>query len=266
MIQFLIDAFADAPFKGNGAAVLEPFSQWPDTALMQKMAQENNQAETAFLLKTDEENAFCLRWFTPAEEVKLCGHATLAAAHALWVEMGSGEQTLYFDTLSGRLSVKRLDDGRLEMNFPAYVSFPMTMDFDFGFEVAEIYGGPALTVVAKDAKTVRNLRIDTLNIPTYDGSLFSLKHLIVTAKADDADPYQVISRFFAPGYAIPEDPATGSMHCILAPIWKERLGLSDIDYYQAFPTRGADIQASLMGARVLLRGRAVTVQKTQWLL
>ena len=118
MRQWMIDAFASGPFKGNPACVVEPFDAWPDAAWMQSLAQENNQAETAFLLKTDDPARFGLRWCTPAVEVPLCGHAALAAAHALFTELSLDAPAVTFDTRSGQLGVVRRGDG-YEMDFPA---------------------------------------------------------------------------------------------------------------------------------------------------
>src|SRR5882762_3045586 len=118
MRQWTIDAFASAPFRGNQACVVEPFDAWPDAAWMQALAAENNQAETAFLLKTDDPARFGLRWFTPALEVPLCGHATLASAHVLLRELGQGAGALTFETRSGPLGVRTVGEA-LEMDFPA---------------------------------------------------------------------------------------------------------------------------------------------------
>lgn len=118
MRQWTIDAFATGPFRGNPACVLEPFDVWPADAWMQALAAENNQAETAYLLKTADPDRFGLRWFTPTLEAPLCGHATLAAAHVLFEELGVDVAMLSFETLSGVLTVRRADD-QLEMDFPA---------------------------------------------------------------------------------------------------------------------------------------------------
>src|SRR5258708_33556609 len=118
MRQWTVDAFAAQPYRGNQACVLEPMSSWPDAAWMQALAAENNQAETAFLLKTDDPARFGLRWFTPALEVPLCGHATLASGHALFSALGVGARAITFDTLSGPLTVARTTTG-YEMDFPA---------------------------------------------------------------------------------------------------------------------------------------------------
>ena len=170
MRQWTIDAFAAAPFKGNPACVLEPADAFPADSWMQALAAENNQAETAFLRRTADPARFDLRWFTPALEVPLCGHATLASAHALFAELG--------------------------------------------------------------------------------------------LEADEGTGFDVVSRFFAPGSGIAEDAATGSMHCMLSPMFADRLGRKTLRFHQAYPGRGADLECEHRGDRVLLRGRAVTVAES----
>lgn len=263
MRQYLIDAFASAPFRGNQACVLEPVDAWPDEGFMQALAAENNQAETAYLLKTGASDRFGLRWFTPSVEVKLCGHATLASAHMLFNELGFAGETLHFDTRSGELRVKRLDDGRLEMDFPAYrpEEIPARLDLEaaLGITPAAVYGGPALIARLESEAAVRALAPDLRRLPDYAGSEFAGANVIVTAFADAGSPYDVISRFFAPGFGIDEDPATGSMHCMLSPLYRDLTGKDCLDYYQAYPGRGADLQCEVAGDRVKLRGTAVTV-------
>ncbi len=263
MRQYLIDAFASAPFRGNPACVLEPADAWRDAGFMQALAAENNQAETAYLLKTGASDRFGLRWFTPAVEVPLCGHATLASAHMMFNELGFSGETLHFDTLSGELRVKRLDDGRLEMDFPAYPphEIPARLDLEaaLGVTPAAVYGGPALIARLESEAAVRALKPDLRALPEYDGTAYTGAQLIVTAFADAASPYDVVSRFFGPGVGIDEDPATGSMHCMLAPLYNDLTGKRRLDYHQAYPGRGADLQCEVTGDRVKLRGTAVTV-------
>ncbi len=270
MRQYLIDAFASRPFTGNPACVVEPFDTWPDDSFLQSLAMENNQAETAYLLRTDEPTRFGLRWFTPTMEVRLCGHATLASAHALFSEFGNVSEVLTFDTLSGDLTVRRDDGGRLEMDFPAYEPFEIAMRDDviavLGFTPVRLYGGPALIAMLDSEQTVRDLGPDMTAIGPYAGTTYDDRHLIVTALADADKPYQVVSRLFAPDMGIAEDPATGSMHCMLAPLYETLTGKSVIDYYQAYPRRGAELQCERAGDRVLLRGRAITVARSELLL
>jgi len=264
MRQWTIDAFAAQPFKGNPACVVEPFAAWPAEAWMQALAAENNQAETAFLLATDEPARFGLRWFTPNQEVPLCGHATLASGHALLAEIGVAAPTVAFDTLSGSLTVRR--DGDLyEMDFPALpprrVEAPAGLARALGAEPLECWAGQFLIAVLPDEAAVRALAPDmsavrALSCPAAtqgDGIV------AVTAPADPASPYDVVSRFFAPGSAIPEDPTTGSLHCGLAPLWGDKLVRDVMRFHQAYPGRGGDLKCERRGGRILLRGQAVTV-------
>ena len=265
MRQYLIDAFADQPFKGNPACVLEPFDAWPAVGFMQNLAMENNQAETAFLLRTDDPARFGLRWFTPAVEVPLCGHATLAAAHMLFSELGAGEGELHFDTLSGRLTVRRATVG-YEMDFPAYMPVEIApiaeIEAVLGVKPLRYYGGPAQIAFMDSEATVRAVVPDLTRLTAYQGTAYNDRHLIVTAFADEGKPYSVVSRLFAPDMGIPEDPATGSMHCMLAPLYSALTGKAVIDYYQAYPKRGAHMQCEVIGDRVKLRGQAVTVARS----
>lgn len=267
MRQYTVDAFASGPFKGNPACVVEPFDAWPDDAFMQALAMENNQAETAYLLRTGDPARFGLRWFTPAVEAPICGHATLASAHVLFNELGNGADLLRFDTLSGELTARRGENGRLELDFPAYppeeVAILPELEAILGARPVAVYGGPALIVQLESEAAVRTLGPDIRNLPHYAGSVFDERHAIVTAFADAGQPYQVVSRFFAPDMGIDEDPATGSMHCILAPLYHGLTGKTQLDYHQAFPRRGADLQCELAGERVKLRGQAITVMETQ---
>lgn len=265
MRQYLVDAFASRPFKGNPACVVEPFDAWPNDAFMQALAMENNQAETAYLLKTDDPARFGLRWFTPAMEVRLCGHATLASAHALFIELGNDADVLTFDTLSGPLHVRRLVN-RLEMDFPGYmpqaVAIPGGIERAAGLRPKAVFGGPALIAQFATEAEVRNLKPDLRALPSYAGSVYDDRHLVVTAPADPGKPYDAVSRLFAPDMGIDEDPATGSMHCMLGPLYALQLGKPIIDFYQAHPRRGAEIQAEVRGDRVLLRGQAVTIARS----
>ncbi|OYW30137.1 MAG: isomerase, partial [Caulobacter sp. 12-67-6] len=217
MRQWTIDAFASAPFKGNPACVVEPFDTWPSAAWMQALAAENNQAETAFLLKTADPARFGLRWFTPAVEVPICGHATLAAAHALFFELGVDAPLLTFDTRSGALTVRR-DGDRLEMDFPAdpprQISAPEGLSQALGAAAVEVWAGMYLIAVMKDEATVRGLKPDQAAVKLIGGEATGGPGQIVTvALADPGRSYDVVSRFFAPGCGIAEDPTTGSAHC-----------------------------------------------------
>ena len=265
MRQFLVDAFASKPFTGNPACVLEPFDQWPDAAWMQTLAMENNQAETAYLLRTDDPSRFGLRWFTPALEIPLCGHATLASAHVLLKELGVKAPSLTFDTLSGPLTVRTLEDGQLELNFPAnppeLIATPDRLAEALGAEVVETWVGNYAVAIVKSESVVRGLKPNLAEIERICTQSLERNrgNLMVSAYADPDADYQVVSRFFAPGSGIAEDPVTGSAHCIIAPLFSDKLGKPKLAYFQAYPGRGGALTCEVVGDRVLLRGNAVTV-------
>ena len=263
MRQWTIDAFAAAPFRGNPACVVEPFSAWPDAAWMQSLASENNQAETAFLLKTDDPARFGLRWFTPRLEVPLCGHATLASAHCLFAELGLAATAALFDTKSGRLTVQVVDNG-YEMDFPAQP--PVRTDIPAGHARAhgappgEVWAGPYLVAVMESEAAVRALSPDLTALEAVSsGATGGRGNVSVCAVADPGRPYDVVSRFFAPGSGIPEDAATGSAHCMLSPLFSAPKGGEKQHFHQAYPGRGADLWCTLRGDRVAIEGAAVTV-------
>jgi PhzF family phenazine biosynthesis protein len=267
MRQWLVDAFAAAPFRGNPAAVVEPFDAWPDDAWMQALAQENNQPETAFLLKTADTARFGLRWFTPALEVPLCGHATLASAHVLVSELNAPSR-LTFDTQAGPLVVTAEGADQYAMDFPANpprrTSIPAGLAEALGVEPVEVWAGAYLVAILDSEARVRDLKPDLSALKTMAGEATGQPgNVVVAALADAGSPFDVVSRFFAPGVGIPEDPATGSAHCILSPLFSERLGRDSLKFHQAYPGRGGDIDAQIMGSRVMLTGRAVTVMDSR---
>ncbi|MET0294286.1 MAG: PhzF family phenazine biosynthesis protein [Phenylobacterium sp.] len=264
MRQWTIDAFASAPFRGNPACVVEPLEAWPSDEWMQALAAENNQAETAFLLATADPARFGLRWFTPAVEVPLCGHATLASAHALLAELGLPTERVSFDTRSGVLTVRRAHGG-YEMDFPAgrcrRVEVPPGLEAALGgVSVQEAWAAQMLVAVLDNEAAVRAVRPDlsALKAVPLDVAMGS-GHVAVCAPAESGRPYAVVSRFFAPGSGIDEDPTTGSLHCMLSPIFVQKFGRNPLVFHQAHPGRGGDLEAELAGDRVLLRGLAQTV-------
>lgn len=267
MRQWTIDAFASGPFKGNPACVVEPFDAWPSAGWMQALAAENNQAETAFLLKTDDRARYGLRWFTPALEAPLCGHATLAAAHMLFEELGVDVPLLTFDTLSGPLTVRRAGEG-LEMDFPAdpprQTSIPAGLAEALGAQPVEVWAGAYLIAVMDGEATVRGLKPELSALNRIEGEATGGPgQTVVVAQADADKPYAVVSRFFAPGFGIPEDPTTGSAHCILMPLYGDKLGQTALKFHQAYPGRGGDLECESRGARILLRGRGFTVVESR---
>lgn len=251
-----VDAFADAPFRGNPAAVvLLPAPR--DDAWMADVAMEMNLSETAFLVRRAD-GSHDLRWFTPAVEVALCGHATLASAHVLWETAAlAPDEVARFHTRSGLLTAARLADGRIELDFPARaaVSEPppkglaaaLGADLHFAGRNVDDY----LVEVASES-IVRGLR------PSHrDLGMLGVRGVIVTARGG-AGGFDFVSRFFAPGAGIDEDPVTGSAHCALAPHWAKILGKTEMVGYQA-SKRGGVVHVRLAGDRVKLAGRAVTV-------
>lgn len=269
MRQWTIDAFASAPFRGNPACVVEPFAVWPEDDWMHSLAAENNQAETAFLLKTDAPDRFGLRWRTPAVEVPLCGHATLASAHALFAELGLESGAITFETRqSGRLIVRRLEAGGYEMDFPAQppvrTATPAGLAEALGVEPDEVWAGPYLVALLKDEAAVRSLAPNLALLEQIAGEATGGRgNISVAALADAGSRYDVVSRFFAPGSGIPEDPATGSAHCILTPLFAGKLGRASLKFLQAYPGRGGDLECEHRGERVLLRGKAFTTVESR---
>ncbi len=263
MRQWTVDAFANAPFRGNQACVVEPMEAWPSDSWMQALASENNQAETAFLLKSSDPARFGLRWFTPALEVPLCGHATLASGHVFFAELGATTDLLTFDTKSGPLTVRRSHSG-YEMDFPAQTPHrtetPTGLAEALGVEPQEVWASAYLVAVLKDESEVRGLKPDLAALEAVASSATGGRGNVgVIAKADAGQPYDVVDRFFAPGSGIAEDPATGSLHCIVSPLYSDKLKRACVTFHQAYPGRGGDLECELRGDRVLLRGRAVTM-------
>ena len=247
-----VDAFASQPFSGNQACIV-PMNGFAEDDILQAIAAENNVAETAYIVPLAEAR-WALRWFTPTTEVPLCGHATLAAAHWLIHHLGFEGDKLTFETReSGELFVEKMADGRLEMDFPA----PEVTELAPNPELAKALGatptkllkGPYTAAIFETADEIRALDPDLAAVA---------KIAEVGCMAFDGDGVDVTSRFFAPGAGIPEDPATGSWHCIVAVIAGPRLNRS-VKCYQAYPGRGAEIEVELVGDRVKLRGRCVTV-------
>ncbi len=267
MRQWTVDAFADRPFRGNPACVVEPFEDWPADAWMQALAEENKQAETAFLRRTADPDRFELRWFTPTIEVPLCGHATLASAHVLFGELGLSGEAVRFETRrSGVLGVERAGLGYC-MDFPAARSTPIVapegLAEALGVPPLQVFSSRYLLAILPDEAGVRGLRPDLAGLERVSEGSSERGNVIVSAVADAGAPYRVVSRFFAPGSGIPEDPATGSAHCILAPVWAAKLGRLELEFHQAYPGRGGDLRCRVAGERVMIEGRAATVAESR---
>jgi len=258
---FQVDAFASRPFEGNQACVMPLDAFLPDETL-QAIAQENNVAETAFIVPAGE-GRWQLRWFTPAIEVPLCGHATLASAHVLFNHLGFGGEHIVFETRqSGELAVARGGGHILEMDFPASpvrkIGVTDEMERAFGPRPLAAYAGSFLALVFNDPATVGALSPD-LALVRELGAEADWGRGNVGVMAPGGEAFDVVSRFFAPGSGIDEDPATGSWHCLLAPVWAARTGKGDLSCFQAYPGRGARIGARVSGDRVILTGQSVTV-------
>lgn len=265
MRQWTIDAFTHRPFGGNQAAVVEPLADWPAESWMQALAAENSVGATAFLLRTRDPGRFGLRWFTPATEVPLCGHATLAAAHMLVQELGAGDDRLTFETQAGDLTVVHADEA-WEMSLPAFAGRPIPTPAGLagalGAEPVQVWLGNYLVALLDSVETVRSLSPDHARLEAISHPLGGLGNVGVAALAGPGERADVVDRFFAPGFGIPEDPATGSFHALLMPILAERLAVERLTFHQAYPGRGADLAARMAGDRVILRGGAVTTGET----
>jgi len=245
---YQVDAFASRVFEGNPAAVC-PLERWLDDATMQRIAAENNLAETAFFVPG--ETPMRIRWFTPVREIDLCGHATLASAFVLFERLGAGGDTVGFESKSGPLAVRR-EDGRLVMDLPAWPPRPVAdlapLERALGRRPLEAWASRDLLAVFAREADVRAL------VPDF-AAVASLEALGVIATAP-GDACDFVSRFFVPGAGIPEDPATGSSHCTLVPYWAGRLGRARLAARQV-SARGGEMECELRGDRVSVGGRAV---------
>jgi len=247
--MFQVDAFAERVFEGNPAAVC-PLEDWLDDPLLQAIAEENNLSETAFFVATDE--AFELRWFTPVDEVDLCGHATLASAHVIFEHLGCGKPEICFLTRSGQLTVTRSDHG-LSMDFPAappraVAEVPASLLTGLGKPPTEVLSAFDYVAVYESEDEVRSLTPDFTQLRKA-----SLRGVIATALGREVD---FVSRCFFPKLGIDEDPVTGSAHCELAPYWSTRLARNELKARQ-LSKRGGTVVCEVKGERVVLSGTAV---------
>lgn len=257
MKQYVVDAFTSQVFRGNPAAICI-LDKWIEDELMMNITMENNLSETAFAVKTGTEGDRCtkyhLRWFTPGGEIDLCGHATLASAFVIMNYYEPDKKEVIFDTLSGPLRVKRIEEegGDLyEMDFPAYdlkpVAVTAEMEDAIGARPLEAWMGRDLLCVFDSQETVRNLSPDLEKLKNLDGLL-----LQATAAGDDTD---CVSRTFAPKLNVAEDPVCGSGHCHIIPYWAKRLQQDSLVAYQA-SRRGGTLYCRLEGERVVMAGKA----------
>jgi len=247
---FQVDAFATRRFEGNPASVM-PMEEFPPDEMLHALAAENNQAETAFLVH--DKGDYRLRWFTPAVEVPLCGHATLASAAVVMERLETGRNSVVFHTASGPLTVRRAGAG-YTMDFPSRptqrIALPRGLDSALGIVPVEVASdGFNHLALLESAEAVRALTPDFAAIAKLD-----CDGLIVTAPGNGG--YDFVSRYFAPAKGIAEDSVTGGAHCALTPFWAERLGKTEFRAFQA-SRRGGEIVCRLSGNRVELEGSCV---------
>lgn len=244
---FQIDAFSDAVFHGNPAAVC-PLDSWLDDDTMQKIASENNLSETAFFVKTG--TGFHIRWFTPLTEVELCGHATLATAHVIFNHYGYNEPAIAFTSLSGDLTVSR--EGSLYvLDFPAYppekCPVPEQLLAAFDIKPEAVLRANYYLVVFNNENQIRSIKPDFEALKALDNG-----EVIITAPGDEVD---FVSRFFAPAVGIDEDPVTGSAHCALTPYWAGQLKKTTLTARQV-SDRGGQLECRMSDNRVRIAGAA----------
>ncbi len=245
---YLVDAFSNATFGGNPAAVC-PLEAWlPDETLL-SMAQQHNQPETAFFVCS--KGGIELRWFTTLTEVNLCGHATLAAAWVLFNELNYPDSRIHFETASGRLTVSREADW-LTLDFPATPTQAQTPPPELlqalGISrYVDARKGRAWVIVLEDRQQVEAVA------PNISAMIPGEHKVAVTARGDNG--YDFVSRFFSPGVSVWEDPVTGSAHTMLIPYWGDKLGKTTM-FARQLSARGGDIRCALKGDRVLMGGQA----------
>lgn len=247
--QYQVDAFATHVFEGNPAAIC-PLESWLDDALLQSIAQENNLSETAFFV--EQGSGFELRWFTPTDEVDLCGHATLAAAHVIFNHLGFTDPTILFTTRSGQLHVTQ-HHNFLHMDFPLLEPIPCdtpeNLLLGLNTKPEKVLAHDDYLVIYTNQAAIQNLQPNPMLLSQIDR-----RGVIVTAPGDDVD---FVSRFFAPKLGINEDPVTGSAHCLLAHYWSNQLGKNTLKAHQ-LSHRGGFVNCEVHGARVTLSGTAIT--------
>ncbi len=256
---YQVDNFTSNLFTGNPAAVC-PLKNWLPEDIMQSIAMENNLSETAFFIQ--EKEKFFIRWFTPTVEIDLCGHATLAAAHVLFSEMGNRQENIEFHTKIGdTLNVFR-DKDILKMDFPSHT--PKATDQNLE-EISSALGVcPSSFFFCNYGMAVFDNEQDIIDVTPKFNKIMNLKYdgIIVTAPGDSVD---FVSRFFGPKLGIPEDPVTGSVHCELIPYWSNRLSKADMIARQ-LSKRGGELYCSHQGDRVMIGGRAITYLRGELLI
>jgi PhzF family phenazine biosynthesis protein len=254
---FHVDAFAQTPFTGNPAGVC-PLEAWLPAERMQQIAAENHLAETAFIVpRAGSAAEYDIRWFTPAVEIDLCGHATLASAHVLFAHLGFGQPKVVFHSQSGPLEVSRAADGRLTLDFPSRP--PQLLATHPTGLVDGLRATPLHVLASRDLLAVFSSEADVRALKPDFARIAALEYVgvIATAPGTAADGLDFVSRFFAPRVGVPEDPVTGSAHSTLIPYWAEKLGKTELRARQISP-RGGDLWCRLRHDRVDIGGYAVT--------
>lgn len=253
--MYQVDAFANQVFQGNPAAVI-PLEKWLSETQLQNIAMENNLSETAFFVPNDD--GYHLRWFTPTHEAPLCGHATLAAAYVIFNHLKPHLQAVRFDTVSGKLGVKK-DEGMLVLDFPCLAlhssEAPEALLKGLEAQPKQVFK----TLEDTNYYAVYDNEEDILALEPNLNDLTTLFPFGVVVTAP-GEKYDFVSRYFAPGAGIPEDPVTGSIHCGLIPYWSERLGKKNLLAKQV-SKRGGELHCELLGERVSIKGKAVQYLK-----
>ena len=255
MKQFIVDAFTNKPFSGNPAAVCV-MENWPSEESMMNLAMENNLSETAFIVKEDV--GYHLRWFTPATEVELCGHATLASAFVILNFYELDSDVVQFNTMSGILTIRKCGD-LFEMNFPTYElrEIPVTdaMELAFGIRPVRAVLGLDLVCIFEKEDQVRTMQPNQALLKQIEGRIQN-----ATARGKETD---CVSRSFCPKLGIAEDPVCGSAHCQIADYWSKELGRRQIYAYQASKRGGYLLCRVENNNRITISGKAVLVSVTE---
>lgn len=252
---FQIDAFAHSTFEGNPAAVCI-LDEWLPDMVMQAIAMEMNLSETTFVVK--KEDNFRIRWFTPITEVKLCGHATLAAAHVLYKHLGLPKQPIRFHSLSGILVAHATPEGLISLDFPSHPPKPIQLTHEI---ISAVGGAPVEALVGDDLIVAYSDATEVEILTPNFTAIKSLPHrgVIVTAPGNGYK-YDFVCRFFAPGAGIEEDPVTGSAFTELAPYYSQKLDKHQF-FAKQISKRGGEVHVTLDGNRTHIAGSAVTVMQ-----
>ncbi|RTE87806.1 PhzF family phenazine biosynthesis protein [Lysobacter sp. N42] len=257
---YQVDAFADALFSGNPAAVC-PLPHWLPEKVLKNIAAENNLSETAFIVTQQGEHE--IRWFTPEDEVDLCGHATLAAAYVMFHYLGYEQQSIALNSRSGILNVSR-EGEYLALDFPALMpelcEAPEALEIGLAIEPEQVYKGYDYIVEYANETELRAVEPNLEAFCHLDG-----RGVVLTAPADEYAEYDFVSRAFFPKLKVPEDPVTGSAHCELAPLWASVLGKQELIGYQA-SARGGRVHCTVKDDRVTLKGQVVPYLKGEILI